>query len=314
MAILQKLLLVISILILSIWFNNPVLAALPKNTLDIFNTGIDNLKRHNYQQALINFTQVIDSQDNLVGAAAYSNRCLVDLQLQNNPAAEADCTIAIKYNSDNLEANLNLGLAYYRQEKYQRAIAVDREIIQRNQQEYRAYYNRGLAYSAIDNYQNAIADYQMALIHSPDSDESKSLIYNDLALAHLASTNNEAARSNFSSAIALNNQNYHAYYNRGCLYHRQGKYQAAIDDFSQAIQFKPDFTQAYVHRGILYHQIGEMDTASNDLNLALQQYLHQGDREQYDSIVNLKQQLFHNQPNRIASLEFWYVRAIAILY
>ncbi len=309
MAILQRVLLVIWLSSLSIfWLNNPVLAVLPQNTLDVFNTGLNKLRQHNYQQALVDFTQVIDRQDNLVNAA-YSNRCLVNLQLHNNAAAEADCTTAIQYNPDNLEAYLNLGLAYYRQGEYEQAIATDREIIQRDEEDYRAYYNRGLAYSAVNNYHKAIADYQMALIYSPDSQiESKSLIYNDLAVAYVVLAKNEAAIFNFSQAIALDKNNYNTYYNRGCAYHQQGKYQAAIEDFSQAIQLKPDLTQAYVNRGILRHQIGEIDTALNDLNLALQQYLNQGNREQYDLVLNLKQRFLFTQLNQIASLEhFWYI-------
>ncbi len=301
MTVLQRVLLITWFSILSIFcFNTSVIAALPPNIADVFNTGINNLRQQNYQQALADFTQVIESKDNLVGAA-YSNRCLVNLQLDNYAAAEADCITAIKYNSDNLEADLNLGLAYYRQGKYQQAIAQYQEIIQRDKRDYRAYYNRGLAYLALNNYQPAITDYQMALMHSPDSNiESKSLIYNDLALAYMMLGEDEQAVFNFTQAIALNSNNYEAYYNRGCAYHRQREYQAAIKDFSQAVQLKPDFTQAYVYRGILNHQIGAIDTAFNDLNLALKQYQNQGDREQYNLVLNLRQQLFYAQPSQLA--------------
>ncbi len=300
MKILQRVLLVSWISILSIlWFNNPVWAVSPQNSLDIFNNGLNNLRQHYYQQALVDFSQVIEGQDKLVGAA-YSNRCLVKLQLQNNAAAEADCIKALKYNSDNLEAYLNLGLAYYRQGESEKAIAQYQEVIQRNKRDYRAYYNRGLAYLALNNYQQAITDYQTALIYFPESNmKSKSLIYNDLALAYMFLEKDEPAVFNFSQAIALDSNNYNAYYNRGCVYHRQGKYQAAIEDFSQAIQLKPDLTQAYVHRGILHHEIGAKDTAFNDLNLALQQYQNQGNRTQYNLVLNLKQQLFYTQPSPI---------------
>ena len=300
MMILQRVLLVSWASIMSIfWLNNPVLAVSSQNSLDIFNNGLNNIIQQNYQQAVVDFTQVIEEQDNLVDAA-YSDRCLVNLKLKNNAAAERDCIEAIKYNSDNLEAYLNLGLAYYRQEEYEKAIAEYIQVIKRDDQDYRAYYNRGLAYLALNDYQLAITDYQTALVYSSDANtESKSLIYNDLALAYMFLEQDEPAVFNFSQAIALDTNNYNAYYNRGCAYHRQGKYQAAIQDFSQAIQLKPDFTQAYVHRGVLHHQIGAKDTAFNDLNLALQQYQNQGNRKQYDLVLNLKQQLFYAQPSQI---------------
>ncbi len=300
MAILQRVLLVTWFTLLSIFcFDTSVIAALPTNSSDAFNIGLDNLHQQNYQQALFDFTQVIQGQDNLSGAA-YSNRCLVNLQLQNNTKAEADCLTAIKYNSDNLEAYLNLGLAYYRQGKYEQAIAQFQEIIPRDRKDYRAYYNRGLAYLALNDYQPAITDFQTALLQSPDfNTESKSLIYNDLALAYLMLGEDKQAILHFTQAIKSDTTSYNAYYNRGCAYHRQGKYQAAIIDFSQAVQLKSDFTQAYVHRGILNHQIGATDPAYKDLNLALKQYQNQGNKEQYDLVLNLKQQLFPAQPSQI---------------
>ena len=292
----------ISLFVIAIVFfclNPSVLAVSEKNTSDIFNTGLDNVHQNNYQQALVNFTQAIERQDDLVGAA-YSNRCLVNLQLQNNTAAEADCIKAIKNNSDNLEAYLNLGLAYYRQGEYEQAIAQYERVIQRDERDYRAYYNRGLVYLALKDYHKAIADCQTALLFAPDSNnESKSLIYNDLALAYMMLAEDESAIINFSKAIALNGNNYDAYFNRGCAHHRQGKYQAAIDDFTRVVQLNPNFTQVYVNRAILRHQIGQTDAAFSDLNIAIQQYQNQGDRQQYNLVVNLKQMLFYSPPSQL---------------
>ena len=301
MTILQRVLLITWFIILSIFcFDPPVIAALPINISDTFNAGVNNLRQQSYQQALVDFTQVIENQDNLVGAA-YSNRCLVNLQLQNNNTAEADCLTAIKYDSDNLEAYLNLGLAYYRQGEYKQAIAQFQEIINRDEGDFRVYYNRGLAYLALSNHQPAIADFQTALRYSTDSNiESKSIIHNDLALAYLLLGEDEQAILNFTQAITLDSTSYNAYYNRGCAYHRQGKYQAAIADFSQAVRLNPEFTQAYVHRGILHNEIGAVHLAFKDLNLALRQYQNRGNKEQYELVLNLKQQFFYTRPSQIA--------------
>ncbi|MDJ0650906.1 MAG: tetratricopeptide repeat protein [Xenococcaceae cyanobacterium MO_188.B19] len=300
MAILQRVFLVSWFLILSIFYwNHAVFAACLPNIADVFNTGINNIRQQNYQQAVIDFTQVIDRQEDLVGAA-YSNRCLANLQLQNYAAAETDCITAVENNSDNLEAYLNLGLAYYRQGAYEQAIAQYERVIQGDEKNYRAYYNRGLGYLALNSYQNAIADYQQALFLSSDlNPESKSLIYNDLALAYMMLAKDEPAVFNFNRAIALDANNYNAYYNRGCAYHRQGKYQAAMKDFSQVVQLNPDFTQVYVNRAILQHQRGQMEAAYRDLNIALQQYQSQGDHQKYDLVVNLKQMLFYSQPHQL---------------
>ena len=300
MTILYRILLIGCFFLTSIFgFNTSVGAVSLSNTSDIFNAGINNLRQQNYPQALVDFTQVIERQDMLLGAA-YSNRCLVNLQLENDVAAEADCIAAIENHPDNIEAHLNLGLAYHHQGKYQKAIAEDNKVIQLDKQDYRAYYNSGLAYSALNDYQKAIAEYQTALNYALDSGiESQSLIYNDLALVYVMLAKHERAILNFDRAIALNENNYYAYYNRGCTYHRQEKYRLAIQDFTRVIQLQPNFTQAYVHRGIVSHQMGAKDTAFNDLNWALQQYQNQGNLKQYKLVLNLKQQLFYAQPSQI---------------
>lgn len=301
MAILLRIFLATWIFILSsFWFPLSVLAVSWENTgKTVFNRGVENLRQQQYQEALADFTQVITENNNLAGSA-YSNRCLAELQLQKNLAAEADCKQAIAKNVDNLEAHLNLGLAYYHQQQYAQAIAEYQEIIKRDQKDYRAYYNRGLANLASNNYRQAISDYQKALsITDKSPKESKSTIYNDLALVQLMMGEEAEAVGNLSQAIALNENNYQAYYNRGCAYHRQENNQAAIQDFSQAIQLQPDFTEAYVHRGIVRHHVGANRPAMADLNLALGQYQDRDNKQQYNLVLNLKHRLFYLQPHQI---------------
>ena len=288
------------ILTITLGFNSPVWAASERNTSDIFNLGINHIHQQNYQQALVDFTQVIDRQDNLLGAA-YSNRCLVNLQLQNYSAAKADCTNAIQYNSDNIEAYLNLGLAYYGREEYDRAIAQYQQVIQRDRDDYRAYYNRGLANFALKNYQQTITDYHLALMSPRIVDaEQKTTIYNDLALSYMMLEDYDRAIANFDRAITLKPDNYNAYFNRGCAHHRQENYLAAIKDFTQVVQLKPNLTQAYVNRGVVHYQIGDNHAAFADINIALKQYQSQGDRPAYNLVFNLKRQLFYSQPSQIA--------------
>jgi len=301
MAILLRIFLASWIFILSnFWFTRPALAVSSQNTGKIiFDLGVQNLLQQNYQEALLDFNQVIGEENNLTGIA-YSNRCLTKLQLRQHLAAEADCKKAIENNVDNIEAHLNLGLAYYHQQKYTKAIAEYQEVIKRDKKDYRAYYNLGLVHLAANNHRRAIIDYQKALDFAANSTtESKSIIYNDLALVQIMTAQETTAILNLNQAIALNKNNYQAYYNRGCAYHRQGSNQAAIQDFSEAIQLQPDFTQAYVHRGIVYHHLGANHPSMEDFNLALQQYHNQGNKQQYNVVLNLKQRFFYTQPHQI---------------
>ncbi len=287
------------VLIIALCLTSPICAASLDNTSNIFEWALDRFRQQDYRQALVGFTQVIDRQDNLVGVA-YSNRCLVYLQLQNYSAAEADCKIAVEYNSDNIEAHLNLGLAYYLREKYDRAIAEYRRVIQQDKHDYRAYYNLGLAHFAVENYQQAVRDYNSALKSSDSiNSEQKNLIYNDRALAYMMLGNYELAIADTDRVIILEAGNYSAYFNRGCAYHRQGNYLAAIEDFTQVIQLKPDFTQAYINRAFLHHQIGKDRAAFTDIEIALQQYQQREDTSAYNRVVDLKQKLFYSQTNQL---------------
>ncbi|MGV2831107.1 tetratricopeptide repeat protein [Myxosarcina sp. GI1(2024)] len=281
------------------WFDASVLAVSQINTVDIFNAGVNNLRQHNYRQALNNFTQVITRQDNFIDAA-YSNRCLVNLQLQDYAAAEADCTMAIAGNPKNVEAHLNLGLSYYHQDRYERAIAQYRQVVRQNTNDYRAYYNLGLAYFALKNYQQARENYNLALI-SPRSipTPQKTLIYNDRALTYMMLSDYKRAIADTERAIDLEHRNYTAYFNRGCAHHRRGNYLAAIEDFTKVLQLKPEFTQAYVNRGILQHRMGNDRAAFIDLDAALRQYKEREELSAYERVSNLKQQLIYSQPSQI---------------
>ncbi len=100
--------------------------------------------------------------------------------------AIADCTQAIKLNPENIEANLNLGLAYYKIGNYQQAIAEYTKVINYNRHDFRALYNRGLASFELINYQEVVADYSLALVNThSDSHGNLTDIYNARGLAYL---------------------------------------------------------------------------------------------------------------------------------
>ncbi len=289
-----------SILAFTFWLHSPAWAISDANGKDIFNSALENIRQQNYQEALVGFTQVINLNDDLVGAA-YSDRCLVNLQLEQYLDAESDCTIALQYNSDNLEARLNLGLAYYRLGESEKAIAEYNKVIKSDRQDYRAYYNRGLAHFAVKDYPAAIADYNLALISNQEiTEQQKTLIYNDRGVTYVILEDYQNAIANFNQAINLEPNNYSAYFNRGCAYHRQKNYLAALEDFTEVIQLNPDLTQAYVNRGMLHHKLGRNNNAFEDLDIALEQYKQQGDEFAYQQVLAFKQAMIQSQPSQFA--------------
>ena len=289
-----------SILALTFWLHSPAWAISDGNGRDIFNSALENIRQQNYQEALVGFTQVINLNDDLVGAA-YSDRCLVNLQLQQYLDGESDCTIALQYNSDNLEARLNLGLTYYRLGESEKAIAEYNEVIKRDRHDYRAYYNRGLAHFALKDYPAAIADYNLALMSNQEiTEQQRTLIYSDRGVTYLILEDYQNGIINFNQAINSEPNNYSAYFNRGCAHHRLKNYLAAIEDYTQVIQINPDLTQAYVNRAMLHHKLGRNNNAFEDLDIALEQYKQQGDDFAYQQVLAFKQAMIQSQPSQFA--------------
>jgi tetratricopeptide (TPR) repeat protein len=253
---------------------------------DLFYSGVEHLQYERYQPASLDFTRVIDLQQEFI-PQAYSNRCLAYLQLQNYPAAIEDCQRAISLNPENTEAYLNLGLAYYRQQDYRAAIEPYRHIIGQNSADWRAYYNLGLVYQALENYHDAIANYNLALKINSDAPQQQGQIYRDRGLSYLLSQSLELAIADFTQSIDLDKQNELAYYNRACAYHQQQNWVAAIADFTQVIKLNPTMAQVYVNRGWLYHQIGRNRLAIADLRLACQKFKQQGNMTAYRQTIAL---------------------------
>ena len=300
MSVIRQFFSIILMLTIIFYANTSAFAASKQNSSAIFNSAINNLQQQNYQQALLELTQTIETRPDLI-AEAYSDRCLINIELNNYSAAAKDCKLAIKYNPDNWESHLNLGLAYYYLTNYSRAIFQYKRVIASNINDYRAYYNLGLVYAARAQYNLAIDNYNQALATDNELDEtSKALIYNDLGAAQILLQDYSQAIANLDLAIKIQPNDYSAYFNRGCAHHRQGQYQAGIEDFSQVIFLRPNYTEAYVSRSILHHLLRHEQAAYRDIDIALGHYQTQGDHQSYQRVVSLKQSMIKSQIRQLA--------------
>ncbi|MEM8780026.1 MAG: tetratricopeptide repeat protein [Cyanobacteria bacterium P01_G01_bin.49] len=256
-----------------------------------FYQGINELNHKNYQKAIINFTEVIKKDKQLM-AAAYTNRCLAHLQLNHNQDAKKDCIKALTMNADNIEAYLNQGMADYRLGNFSNSLAAYQQVIKRDKNDYRAYYNQGLVYFELQDYQTALNAYNQALNSNKLQDSyQKSLIYYDRSLAYFKQEEFPQAIANLTHAIILDNINDKAYYHRGYAYEKLGNYQAAINDFAEAIALNPQLTVAYLNRGLSKQKLGFLQAAFQDFTIALEQFQQQENLTAYQQTLNLIKQL-----------------------
>jgi tetratricopeptide (TPR) repeat protein len=256
------------------------------SAVNFFHLGVEKLQRAIYTEAVVKFTEAIDIRKDY--GAAYSNRCLAHLQLQNYQNAVTDCNQAINLAPENMEAYINRGIAYYRQGNYIAAIDDNNRAISLNAADFRAFYNRGVATAALQDYNNAIVDYHRALTLANETPSYlRADIYNDLGLAKFHLKHFETATRNFTLAISLNPESERAYFNRGCTCGRSGNNLGAIHDFSNVVRLNPGNAQAYANRGIAYHNLGYEQAGLSDLQTAAAYFRRQGEQIAYQKTLNI---------------------------
>jgi tetratricopeptide (TPR) repeat protein len=263
-------------------------------TASAFELGIAAVEQHRYQTAITNFTQAIGQSDHV--ASAYSNRCLIYLQTQHFQAAIDDCTYAIEQDTNQTEAYLNRGMAQHQLGNYAAAIEDNSQLLKHQPHDFRAYFNRGLAQVALKQPQLALEDYENALENTENATfDVISTIYTEKGLTNFELQNFDVAVADLTQAIAWNQRNDRAYYNRGCVYAQQTSYRAALQDFDHALALDQYNADAYLNRGIAAYNLGQLAAAHEDLQQAAKSFLNQGKTAAYQQTLDLIAKLQTNQ-------------------
>ncbi|MFE4106781.1 tetratricopeptide repeat protein [Almyronema epifaneia] len=257
---------------------------------DSFQQGVDAFQSQRYEQAIAAFTQAIRQNPNR--AAAYGNRCLAYLKLNQNSLAIADCTQALERDFSNAEFYLNRGLANYRLGLYTAAIDNYNQVLSLKPDDYRAFYNRGLAEFGLAHYSAAIADYNRSLQRTPQLSAARmAAIYDDRGAAYLLIQKPAAAVRDFLQAINYDASDSSAFFNLACACHQQGYELAAIEYFSQVLGMDSHQAQTYLNRGLIYSQIGKKQQAIADLHQAAHYLQQQGSQAAYQQVTRILHQL-----------------------
>ncbi len=100
-----------------------------------------------------------------------------------------------------------------------------------------------------------------------NNDQNQSITYDQLAMKEVKSFNYKKAKEFFDKAIALNNNDFDGYFNRGSINSILGNYKEAIEDFSKVISENPGDTLSHQKRSICYKKLGEIKKAEKDLKI-----------------------------------------------
>ncbi|WP_017328274.1 tetratricopeptide repeat protein [Synechococcus sp. PCC 7336] len=245
-----------------------------------FAQGLHHFEDGDFTAAVESFTQAIEADK--TSAAAYSNRCLSYLKLDNYQDAIEDCSHALELFPNNSEGYLNRGLAYHRLGQYTAAMDDYNQLLSTWPQDFRAHHNRGLTETELGRFTSALGDFELAERFSRQADSAiRASIFNDWGLVFFHQGNWEAALTKFNRSIRLNPNHISPYFNRGCVCHRNADYACALKDFTQVVQLEPNSADAYMNLGMTHAALGRPGKARQNWEAAAALFLERGDEQAY---------------------------------
>ena len=225
------------------------------------------------------------------------------------------CTQALAKQSDFVWALMFRGYSYKELERWNKALADHKAVIELTSGSAMAYYNRGRLYTKMKRCQEALADFSTAIGVDPlyagayinrgdlhrrrkwyakalaDFDEAIRLAprdaegYSNRGLLHKEMKWYAKALADLDNAIRIAPRSARAYTNRGNLYRSIKEHAKALADFSQAIRIDPQLAKAHFNRGTLHQAMKRYDQALADFDQAIR--LAPRDAEGYNNRGNL---------------------------
>jgi tetratricopeptide (TPR) repeat protein len=230
---------------------------IPTTPLDFLELGILLAMRSEYELAIMNFTDAITLNPNLIGAYMLRGRALY---------ASVSVVFHVEENfEDVITVNEGREVSIERQEIYDLAIEDYSQAIRLSPNFSTAYLERAAIYNSKGDYDRAIADSNQAIRLSPNT----AFAYNERGDAYLNKGDYDRAIMDYSQAIRLDPNSSIAYAQRGFGYYSKGDYDHAITDYSQAISLNPNFSVAYNVRGNVYLTKGDYNRAITDYSQAI---------------------------------------------
>ena len=123
---------------------------------------------------------------------------------------------------------------------------------------------RGLIYYSRGDYYNAHEDFESAVMLEPDSTEA---IY-DLALSLEKLERIDEALETYDRLLAVDDEFFNGWYNRGRLRMMKGNYAKALEDFDRALEIEAISANVVNEIGVVHFRQGKYDEAYEDFHRA----------------------------------------------
>ena len=148
----------------------------------------------------------------------------------------------------------------YDQEDFSTGVRLFNEIIEKTPDDGRAYYNLGIGYFKLNKYIESIQAFTGAMDINPN--DSLAMQYRGKVYYIIGDFNN--CLRDYERVVELKPNDPVAYFNRGTIRGRINNYSGAIEDFNKAIELNPEYNEAYFNRGIANFHLGRMHDACYD--------------------------------------------------
>ncbi len=152
--------------------------------------------------------------------------------------------------------------AYYKDGKYDAAMALYQQFLDKNPAAYQVLLNMGDCYREKEDYENAVKTYNNLIEQAKaDSAMGKEMTAKGLAaigLCHLRQNNLEEAQKYFRQSLDTSPQDENLAYNVGEIYFSNQKIDDALTYLELAAKIKPDWPDPYLKLGYVYLNKGDM--------------------------------------------------------
>lgn len=156
------------------------------------------------------------------------------------------------------------GVAYFKEGKFEEALAIFDHIIAFQNAESEIILYRGRTLSRMGRFPQALEDFDQLIQLEP---YNTNYISDRAVVLHLLQKNEEAL-SELDRALTLDPNNPYRYSSRAFLKDRMGDLHGAIADYDKAIELDPEDAVAYNNKGIVEEKLGYKENSQKSFNIA----------------------------------------------
>ncbi|MBN2029359.1 tetratricopeptide repeat protein [bacterium] len=151
----------------------------------------------------------------------------------------------------------NLGVAYYNQGQYEKAIEEFNKIILIDSNHVQAHFNLGLVYFQLGRFDEAVQNFQKTI----SLDSTFYFAHTNLGFLYFSQKQYDKAIEILKQAIVLNPRYDRVHYNLGNVYSELQMMDQAIGEYQKAIDINPNYLDALNHLADLYLQKSQYQEA-----------------------------------------------------